>query len=84
MLQNPKVGLAALLLWVLGQAAWLQQGYELEFLGNSTFVPGLCLASAAFFVVNCWILGIIVGDVQSGKTASSAESRPPTKKTSQS
>lgn len=68
MLQKPKLGLVALVLWVLGQAAWLQQGYELEFLGVSTFVPGLSVASAGFFVANCWTLGVIVGDIQSGKT----------------
>lgn len=55
-------GLPALLLWVATQAAWLSQGYNLEFLGLSTFVPGLWLSSLAFFLVNCWILGIIVGD----------------------
>ena len=55
--------MAALLLWVLTQAAWLQQGYELEFLGESTFVPGLWTASLGFFLANCWILGVIVGDV---------------------
>jgi len=63
MLQRPRLGIAALLLWVLGQAAWLQQGYELEFLGISTFVPGLWLASIGFFLINCWILGVIVADV---------------------
>lgn len=64
-MKQPKLGMAALLLWVLGQAAWLQQGYELEFLGHSTFVPGLWLSSAGFFLVNCWILGIIVSDTAS-------------------
>lgn len=63
LLQRPKLGLTSLALWVVGQAAWLQQGYELEFLGNSTFVPGLWVTSAAFFLVNCWILGIVVADV---------------------
>lgn len=62
-LRNKRRGLVALLLWVAGQAAWLQQGYELEFLGKSTFVPGLCLSSLAFFLVNCWILGVIIEDV---------------------
>lgn len=61
--QSPKKGVLALVLWVAGQAAWLQQGFLLEFLGQSTFVPGLWLASLAFFLVNCWILGVIVGDV---------------------
>jgi GPI mannosyltransferase 1 subunit M len=62
LLRNPRLGGAALSLWVLGQAAWLQQGYNLEFLGQSTFFPGLWLASLVFFLVNCWILGIIIGD----------------------
>lgn len=46
---------------------WLQQGYELEFLGKSTFVPGLWGASLAFFGVNCAILGIVVRDVGCGR-----------------
>lgn len=62
LLRNPKLGVSAILLWVLTQAAWLQQGYQLEFLGMSTFFPGLWLASLAFFLVNCWILGIIISD----------------------
>ncbi|KAK3391514.1 PIG-M-domain-containing protein [Sordaria brevicollis] len=61
-LKNMKLGVAALGLWVLGQGLWLQQGFELEFLGRSTFLPGLWMASLGFFVVNCWILGVIVGD----------------------
>ncbi|KAK4936875.1 GPI mannosyltransferase 1 [Elasticomyces elasticus] len=60
---QPRLGMTVLALWVLGQAVWLQQGYQLEFLGKSTFVPGLFAASLAFFVINCWILGIIVADV---------------------
>lgn len=39
------------------------QAYDLEFLGRSTFVPGLWLAGLGFFGVNCWILQIIVGDI---------------------
>lgn len=65
LLQNRRLGLFALFLWVLGQAIWLQQGYQLEFLGNSTFAPELWLAGIFFFAVNCWILGIIVGDIAS-------------------
>ncbi|KAK1783223.1 PIG-M-domain-containing protein [Copromyces sp. CBS 386.78] len=61
-LRSKRMGLAALGLWVLGQGLWLQQGFELEFLGRSTFLPGLWMASLVFFVVNCWILGVIVGD----------------------
>ncbi|EXJ75974.1 phosphatidylinositol glycan, class M [Cladophialophora psammophila CBS 110553] len=63
LLARPPLGVTALVLWVLGQAVWLQQGYRLEFLGKSTFVPGLFAASLAFFAINCWILGIVVGDV---------------------
>ncbi|ETN38225.1 uncharacterized protein HMPREF1541_06256 [Cyphellophora europaea CBS 101466] len=62
-LRRPKVGFAALSAWVLGQALWLQQGYELEFLGRSTFVPGLWVASLLFFAVNCWVLGLVVQDI---------------------
>ncbi|KAM0669795.1 hypothetical protein ACQRIU_000190 [Beauveria bassiana] len=68
LLRNPKLGISALLLWVVAQGAWLQQGYELEFLGRSTFVPGLWLASLAFFLVNCWILGIIISDGARGRS----------------
>ncbi|KAK8043534.1 gpi mannosyltransferase [Apiospora rasikravindrae] len=72
--RRPRLGLAALGLWVAAQAAWLQQGYELEFLGRSTFAPGLWWASLAFFLVNCWILGLIIGDLGSSSTIASASS----------
>ncbi|KAK7732501.1 GPI mannosyltransferase 1 [Cytospora paraplurivora] len=62
-LRSPRLGIAALAFWVATQAAWLQQGYTLEFLGGSTFAPGLWLSGLAFFLANCWILGIIVVDV---------------------
>lgn len=62
---SPPLGLTALALWVLSQGAWLQQGFQLEFLGNSTFVPGLWAAGLGFFAVNCWILGIVVKDIGS-------------------
>lgn len=61
--QTQKVGIPALVLWVASQAFWLQQGYQLEFLGRSTFVPGLWIASLGFFAVNVWLLGVVVGDV---------------------
>ncbi|KAL4945581.1 hypothetical protein BDV06DRAFT_184318 [Aspergillus oleicola] len=65
LLQRPRLGLTVLGLWVLGQALWLHQGYLLEFLGLSSFVPGLFLASLGFFAVNVWILGGVVGDIGS-------------------
>ncbi|CAH0048306.1 unnamed protein product [Clonostachys solani] len=73
LLRNPKLGISALLLWVGTQGAWLQQGYQLEFLGNSTFFPGLWLSSLAFFATNCWILGIIISDGASDKSAASTQ-----------
>ncbi|KAH0290495.1 glycosyltransferase family 50 protein, partial [Aureobasidium sp. EXF-3399] len=63
LIRQPKLGFSALGLWVIGQALWLQQGYMLEFLGKSTFVPGLWVASVLFFGINCWILGIVVSDI---------------------
>ncbi|KAI1492704.1 glycosyltransferase family 50 protein [Biscogniauxia mediterranea] len=64
LLRRPRArGVPALALWVAGQALWLQQGYELEFLGRSTFAPGLWAAAQAFFLANCWILGVIVEDL---------------------
>ncbi|GFF37060.1 GPI mannosyltransferase 1 [Aspergillus lentulus] len=63
LMKNPRKGVMVGLLWVVAQALWLQQGYNLEFLGLSSFVPGLFLASLFFFAVNVWILGIIVEDV---------------------
>ncbi|KAG5979614.1 GPI mannosyltransferase 1 [Claviceps digitariae] len=62
LLHAPTVGLSALALWLASQIAWLHQGYQLEFLGQSTFFPGLWGASLGFFVVNCWILGLVVRD----------------------
>jgi phosphatidylinositol glycan class M len=50
-------------MWIGTQALWLQQGFQLEFLGHSSFVPGLWLAGILFFLTNCWLLGIIVSDI---------------------
>jgi len=64
------LGLAAAALWITTQGLWLQQGFQLEFLGKSTFLPGLWVASLLFFLTNTWILGIIVSDVGRGWTSS--------------
>ncbi|KAF4636500.1 hypothetical protein G7Y89_g1602 [Cudoniella acicularis] len=63
LLTTPKLGIITLTLWIATQALWLQQAFNLEFLGLSTFVPGLFVSSLLFFSVNCWILGIIVSDI---------------------
>lgn len=65
LLARRSLGIFAAALWVLTQALWLQQGFQLEFLGQSTFVPGLWLASILFFLTNTWLLGTIVGDIGS-------------------
>jgi phosphatidylinositol glycan class M len=65
LLARKYLGITALGLWVLTQALWLKQGYQLEFLGESSFVPGLWLASLLFFLTNTWVLGIIVSDISS-------------------
>ncbi|KAF2151923.1 glycosyltransferase family 50 protein [Myriangium duriaei CBS 260.36] len=62
-MKRPKLGISCLIAWIVGQAGWLQQGYELEFLGVSTFAPGLWLWTIFFFAVNCIILRIIVSDI---------------------
>lgn len=51
------------ILWVLTQAFWLHQAFQLEFLGKSTFTPGLWISSILFFLVNSWTLGIIIEDI---------------------
>jgi phosphatidylinositol glycan class M len=55
LLQSPTIGVAALVLWIIGQVAWLQQGFQLEFNGHSTFVPGLWASGILFFLVNVGI-----------------------------
>ena len=79
MIKSPLKGTIALLCWVLGQALWLQQGYQLEFLGRSTFVPGLWISSLLFFVVSVVILGSIIIDIADIKESTRAvtESKPP-------
>jgi len=67
LLACPMLGISATVFWITTQALWLQQGFELEFLGKSTFVPGLWMSSLLFFLTNAWILGIIVTDIGSPK-----------------
>lgn len=63
LMRNPWLGLTVAGTWVGSQGLWLYLGWRLEFLGESTFVPGLWLASLLFFGVNCWILSIMVRDI---------------------
>ena len=77
LLRKPIIGLTAAVLWIGAQALWLQQGFQLEFNGISTFVPGLWLSSLLFFAVNAWILGVIVSDIGGqGDKRSRHRSRP--------
>lgn len=63
LVSSPRLGFLAGTLWILSQALWLHQAYQLEFHGRSTFVPGLWGAGCIFFAVNVWILGLVVEDV---------------------
>ncbi|KAF2030328.1 hypothetical protein EK21DRAFT_65853 [Setomelanomma holmii] len=65
LLRSPAIGGSALALWIVGQVAWLQQGFQLEFNGHSTFVPGLWASGILFFLVNVGILGVIIHDTRS-------------------
>ncbi|KAF1817531.1 GPI mannosyltransferas-like protein 1 [Eremomyces bilateralis CBS 781.70] len=73
LLKQTRLGVVAGILWILGQAIWLQQGFQLEFMGQSTFVPGLWMATLVFFFINIWILGIMIRDIG---TQSNAQSSP--------
>jgi phosphatidylinositol glycan class M len=78
LLQSAPIGITALVLWIVGQVAWLQQGFQLEFNGYSTFVPGLWASSMLFFLINTGILGIIIYDTkrrQAGGKAISGKKR---------
>ncbi|KAK9451621.1 PIG-M-domain-containing protein [Limtongia smithiae] len=63
MLKNKRLGILALVLWLLAQGLWLQQSYLLEYMNESTFFPGIFAATLIFFLVNCWIVGVIVEDI---------------------
>ncbi|KAI2475532.1 GPI mannosyltransferase 1 [Pyrenophora tritici-repentis] len=64
LLQPTSIGITALVFWIVGQVAWLQQGFQLEFNGISTFLPGLWYSSLFFFLVNTGILGVIIHDTR--------------------
>jgi len=72
LLTNKYLGLTAATFWVATQVLWLQQGFQLEFLGKSTFVLGLWLAGILFYITNTWILGIIISDVGYGLMSTAA------------
>ena len=62
-LPNPSFPSHITYCWYTRQALWLHQAYRLEFLGISTFVPGLFVSGLLFFAVNVWILGIVIQDI---------------------
>ncbi|CAN6668208.1 GPI mannosyltransferase 1 [Trichomonascus vanleenenianus] len=51
------------LLWVVAQALWINEAYKLEFLGESTFYPGLYVVTLLFFAVNCIGLGLFIQEM---------------------
>lgn len=67
LIHRPRTGLMVLGAWVGAQAIWLSQGFQLEFLGRSSFVGGfgrvgLWEATIMFFMVNCYILHVWIQD----------------------
>lgn len=59
---NKWKGIFCLLLWIVSQGSWLYFAYKLEFLGESTFYPGLLFSSSFFFLSNIYILGVFIDD----------------------
>ncbi|KAI9309325.1 PIG-M-domain-containing protein [Cunninghamella echinulata] len=48
-------GASLVLAWIISQALWLQSAYQLEFMGENTFIS-LWISSILFFISNCWIV----------------------------
>lgn len=59
-IKDKVIAILGVVLWAGSQALWVRQGYLLEFLGVSTFYPGLFVATILFFVVNCFCLGMFI------------------------
>lgn len=56
-------GVPMILIWIATQGLWLQQGYNLEFLGLNVFYPKLLLAATSFFLANVYIIGQCIQDI---------------------
>ncbi|CDR36764.1 CYFA0S01e04258g1_1 [Cyberlindnera fabianii] len=56
-------GIVCLLQWIISQGSWLYFAYNLEFLGKSTFFPGLLGSASFFFLSNVFLTGVFMEDI---------------------
>ncbi|KAI5965770.1 GPI14 [Candida pseudojiufengensis] len=56
-------GFFLLSLWIITQAIWLFNAYQLEFLGINNFDYNLFYSSIMFYLSNCWLINQFIGSL---------------------